>query len=94
MNTLINKLTEAQKHAFSIRPQVGGFPVLAEVLRKAGVKFNKWSLPSCQSIYVMEEGSVVQQGQPLVTGTFEIPKFNQEALIKALRTDQAGNSSR
>lgn len=97
MNTLIKKLTEAQKYAMSIKPKVGGFPVLAEVLRQTGVKINRWSLPSCQSIYIFNEGtnevSVAQQGAPLLTGTFEIPKFSHEALITALRTDQEGRSS-
>lgn len=91
--TIIEKLTETQKYAMSIKPKVGGFPVLAEVLRQAGIQKNRWSLPSCQSIYVMKEGSVVQQGTPLVNGTYEIPKFDREALITAIRTDQAGRST-
>ncbi len=77
----------------SIRPKIGGFPVLAEVLRQAGVQMNRWSLPSCQSVYLMKEGSIVQQGAPLVTGTHEIPEFDREALIKALRADQEGRST-
>ncbi len=93
MNKITEKLTEAQKYAMSIRPKVGGFPVLAEVLRQAGVQMNRWSLPSCQSVYLMKEGSVVQQGTPLVTGTHEIPKFDRDALIAAIRTDQEGRST-
>ena len=91
--TIIDKLTEAQKMAMSIRPKVGGFPVLAEVLRQAGVKTNRWTLPSCQSVYLMDEGSVVQQGVPLVTGTHEVPKFDRAALVAAIRTDQQGQST-
>ncbi|MBK9040580.1 MAG: DUF1398 family protein [Bdellovibrionales bacterium] len=34
-----------------------------------------------------------QQGSPLVTGTHEIPKFNLEALLAAIRTDQEGRST-
>ena len=49
MINITNKLIEAQKYAMSIRPKTGGFPVLAEVLRQAGVQMNRWSLPSCQS---------------------------------------------
>ena len=60
MSTITDKLIEAQKYGMSIRPKTGGFPVLAEVLRQAGAQMNRWSLPSCQSIYVMKEGSVVQ----------------------------------
>lgn len=91
--TITEKLTEAQKYAMSIRPKIGGFPVLAEVLRQAGIQNNRWSLPSCQSVYLMKEGSVVQQGTPLVSGTYEVPKFDREALITALRTDQEGGST-
>ncbi|EMJ86477.1 DUF1398 domain-containing protein [Leptospira meyeri] len=93
MTNLTTKLTEAQKFAMSIRPKVGGFPVLAEVLRSVGVQSNRWSLPSCQAIYQMKEGSVVQQGTPLVNGVFEIANFDRDALITALRTDQEGRSS-
>jgi uncharacterized protein YbcV (DUF1398 family) len=88
-----SKLTEAQTYAMSIRPQVGGFPVLAEVLRQAGVRLNRWSLPACQSVYVMQDGAVVQQGTPLVTGTHDVPPFDREALIAAIRADQKGQSS-
>lgn len=87
------RLIEAQQYAMSIRPRVGGFPVLAEVLRRTGVRMNRWSLPSCQAVYVMKEGSVVQQGTPLVSGAHEIPKFDREALIAALRTDQEGRGT-
>ena len=93
MSTLSKKLVEAQKHAMSIRPKEGGFPVLAEVLRQAGVHINSWSLPSCQSIFLMDEGAVVQQGTPLVTGTHDIPEFDEDAVIAAIRADQKGKST-
>lgn len=93
MESLIEKLIQAQKFAMSNRPPVGGFPYLAEVLRQAGVKKNLWTLPACQSVYVMNDGCVIQQGTPLITGTHPIAKFNQQALISALRTDQAGKST-
>jgi uncharacterized protein YbcV (DUF1398 family) len=35
----------------------------------------------------------VTQGTPLETGTVDVPRFSREALISALRTDQAGESS-
>ena len=60
MSNLAEKLMEAQKHAMAIRPNVGGFPVLAEVLRKAGVRVNRWALPSCQSLYVLNDGFSAQ----------------------------------
>ena len=94
MNDIINKLTEAQKLAMSIRHQSGGFPMLAEVLRQAGALINRWSLPDCQSIYLMHNNeAIVQQETPLITGNYLIPKLNQEALILAIRKDQAGHST-
>lgn len=84
---------EAQKFAMSVRPKVGGFPYLAEAMRQAGVTRNLWHLPSCQSVYLTKDGSVVSQGTPLVTGFVDIPKFDRDALIRALRVDQAGEST-
>ena len=93
MSKAVENLLKAQQFAMSIRPKVGGFPYLAEALRKAGVTRNIWNLPSCQSIYLTAHGSVVSQGTPLVNTTVDIPPFDREALIKALRIDQAGQSS-
>lgn len=36
---------------------------------------------------------MVSQGTPLVSGTTDVPAFDRDALIKALRIDQAGESS-
>jgi uncharacterized protein YbcV (DUF1398 family) len=93
MSKAVENLQAAQKRAMAGRPKVGGFPYLAETLRRAGVIRNVWSLPSCQSLYVSSDGSVVTMGTPLVTGTSDVPGFNREALIVALRTDQAGQST-
>lgn len=93
MSKLVERLTETQKYALSIRPKAGGFPFLAEALRKSGVIMNRWTLPSCQSVYTFNEGVVVQQAPPLFTGIFEFPEFNRDALIKAIRDDQEGRSS-
>ncbi len=93
MSKAIETLQAAQKRAMAGRPKVGGFPYLAETLRRAGVKRNVWNLPSCQSLYLMDEGPVVMQGAPLVSGTVDVPMFGREALIRALRTDQAGEST-
>lgn len=93
MSKAIESLTEAMKFAMSIRPKVGGFPYLAEALRLAGVTRNFWILPSCQSIYLTDKGTVVQQGTPLTTGMTDVPKFDRDALIRALRIDQAGEST-
>jgi uncharacterized protein YbcV (DUF1398 family) len=93
MSKAIEKLQAAQKRAMAIRPKVGGFPYLAETLRRAGVTRNMWSLPACQSIFLTNDGPVVMQGEPLVSGTADVPTFDREGLIKALRTDQAGEST-
>ena len=93
MSKAIDNLSEAMKRATAIRPKVGGFPYLAETLRQAGVTQNIWSLPACQSLFLTKDGPVVIQGAPLVSGSADVPPFNREALIKALRIDQAGEST-
>ncbi len=89
----IENLEAAQRQALAIRPKVEGFPYLAEALRRAGVTRNLWFLPVCQSLYLTHLGPVVTQGKPLENGTVDVPPFNRQALILALRTDQAGESS-
>ncbi len=93
MSKAIENLEAAQKHAMALRPRVGGFPYLAETLRRAGVTRNVWFLPSCQSLFLSNDGPVVNQGTPLAAGTIDVPPFNREALIAALRKDQAGEST-
>jgi len=93
MSKAIENLEAAFQRAMAIRPKVGGFPYLAETLRQAGVTRNIWSLPACQSLYLTVLGPVVTIGAPLASGTVDVPGFNREALIAALRTDQAGNST-
>src|SRR5580698_2601065 len=93
MGRAIENLQAAQKRAMAGRPKVGGFPYLAETLRCAGVTRNLWYLPACQSLYLTDDGPVVTLGTPLSASTADVPPFNREALIAALRTDQAGNST-
>lgn len=93
MSQAIDNLQAAMARAASIRPKVGGFPYLAETLRQAGVTRNVWSLPACQSLFLTNDGPVVMQGAPLISGSADVPPFNREALIAALRTDQAGKST-
>ena len=93
MSDAIDNLQAALQRAFAGRPAVGGFPYLAETLRRAGVTRNLWFLPACQSLYLTEKGPVVTQGMPLISGTVDVPPFDREALITALRTDQAGEST-
>ena len=93
MSQAMDTLRAAQEHAMAIRPKVGGFPYLAEALRRAGVRRNTWILPACQSLYLTEAGPVVMQGTPLLTGAADVPAFDPQALIAALRTDQTGEST-
>lgn len=93
MSKAIDNLMNAMERAAAIRPKVGGFPYLAETLRRAGVIRNIWSLPSCQSLFLTGEGPVVMQGTPLVSGSADVPPFDREALMTALRLDQAGKST-
>jgi len=93
MSKAIENLQQAMERAAAIRPKVGGFPYLAETLRQAGASRNLWCLPSCQSMFLTAEGPVVMQGTPLASGMMDVPAFDREALIRALRTDQAGEST-
>jgi uncharacterized protein YbcV (DUF1398 family) len=93
MSKAIENLKAAQTRAMAGRPEVGGFPYLAETLRRAGVTRNLWYLPACQSLYLTEDGPVVTLGMPLSSGAADVPPFNRESLIAALRTDQAGKST-
>jgi uncharacterized protein YbcV (DUF1398 family) len=93
MSKASDNLMEAQKCATAGRPKVGGFPYLAETLRRAGVTQNLWFLPACQSLFLTNDGPVVIQGAPLVSGIADVPVFDRDALIRALRTDQAGEST-
>src|SRR5580704_4803120 len=47
----IESLQAAQRHAMAVRPKVGGFPYLAEILRRAGVTRNLWFLPAWQTCH-------------------------------------------
>lgn len=93
MSKAIDNLQAAQARAMSGRPKVGGFPYLAETLRRAGVTRNLWFLPACQSLYITHDGPVVTLGSPLTTGTGDVPPFDRDALIRALREDQAGRTT-
>ncbi len=93
MSEAIDNLMAALQRAMAGRPKVGGFPYLAETLRRAGVTRNYWYLPACESLYLTAKGPVVMQGTPLLSGNADVPRFDRDALIVALRTDQAGKST-
>jgi uncharacterized protein YbcV (DUF1398 family) len=93
MSKAIVNLQAAQQRAMAGRPKVGGFPYLAETLRCAGVTRNIWFLPACESLYLTAAGPVVMQAAPLLTGAADVPAFDRELLVAALRIDQAGASA-
>jgi len=93
MSKALEILQAAMQRALVGRPKVDGFPYLAETLRRAGVTRNLWYLPACQSLYLTEHGPVVQLSAPLVSGITDVPRFDREALVAALRTDHAGQST-
>lgn len=93
MNNAIENLKSAMQKAMAGRPKAGGFPYLAETLRRAGVTRNLWYLPACQSLYLTDLGPVAVPGESLISGMAEVPPFDRDALIVALRSDQAGNST-
>lgn len=92
MNAL-GAIQRAMKRAEAGRPKIGGFPYLAECLRQAGATRNVWHLPSCQSLFYTDKGTVVIQGLPLVTGFADVPPYSESALITAIRRDQAGETT-
>jgi uncharacterized protein YbcV (DUF1398 family) len=93
LSKAIENLESAMQRGMASRPKVGGFPYLAKALRSAGVTRNLWSLPAGQSLFMTELGPVVMQGTPLLTGIADVPPFDRDGLITALRTDQAGQST-
>lgn len=92
MSELIENIQGALQYGASVRPNVGGFPYLAEFMRQAGVRRNEWHLPSLQRVYVTDRGTVVDQGEPLLTGMADVAAFDPDALVAALRADQEGRA--
>ena len=92
MSNAIANLQAAQQYALTGRPKAGGFPYLAETMRRAGVIRNVWTLPACQSLYLTTAGPVVVPGVPLIADSADVPLFDRVALITALQTNQAGES--
>ena len=93
MSEATDNLKAAFQRAAAIRPKIGGFPYLAETLRRAGVTRNFWFLPACEALFLTNLGPVVVQETPLVTGMADVPPFDREAFIATLRADQAGQTT-
>ena len=93
MTPAVKNIMTAMTKAMINRPPVGGFPHLAETYRRAGIDRSIWFLPSFQCLYFTKLGQVAMQGTPLITGASDVATFNREALMRALRMDQAGEST-
>ncbi|MFE2117605.1 DUF1398 family protein [Streptomyces microflavus] len=89
----ISRLQAAMERGAAARPKAGGFPYLAESLRRAGVSHCRMAVPANAFLYLTEHGNVVVQGEPLVTGFEAAPQFDRTALITTLRADQAGGTT-
>lgn len=63
MSKATENLESAQRRAMAGRPKVGGFPYLAETLRPADVIRNFWFLPACQSLFLTDNGPVVDRAK-------------------------------
>jgi uncharacterized protein YbcV (DUF1398 family) len=93
MSILTDTVHDAQRKAGEIRPAVGGFPALAEVLRQAGIHRNARTLPAGQSVYVTDTGAVVEPAVSLVSEMSDVPAFDRDAVIDAIRADQVGHTT-
>ncbi|MFD6967624.1 DUF1398 family protein [Streptomyces sp. NPDC059949] len=93
MSSAATTLRDALERASAVRPKVGGFPYLAERLRRAGVSRCRMAVPSNAMLYLTDAGPVAVQGEPLCTGMVDVAPFDREALVAALRSDQAGETT-
>jgi uncharacterized protein YbcV (DUF1398 family) len=93
MSAALLNFQAAQREATASLPTLQGFPYLAETLRRAGVRTNTWWLPSMQSLYMTNLGPVLIQGEPLIDGMSDVAPFDRDALIDALRANQAGETT-
>ncbi len=93
MKNAVKNLQEGLATAAASRPKVNGFPVLAETLRRFGVRRNEWYLPACLSLYWTDLGAVAQQEKPLQSGLGPVPAFDMNALLAAIESDKAGRSA-
>lgn len=88
--TLIEQIRMAQQRGAARRPAVRGFPYLAESLRRAEVTRIAVTVPSRTMVLTTPRGSVVQQGDPMFDGSVEVPPFDRDAFVAALRAEQEG----
>lgn len=90
---LLERLKNAMNRLERVKPETGSFPYLAECLRQEGFVKNSWHLPSGDSFYFSGEEVLVVPGKALIDQATPCPAFSEEKLIKALRADQAGQTT-
>ena len=93
MNEIINHVTAILDICMEIKVKKNHFPHRANIMYRNGIVANTWILPSCQSIYTTNFGSVTFTGEPLTTFPVVIPDFCEEKLFSAIKNDQAGQCS-
>lgn len=87
------RIGAALETAGRVRPRVGGFPYLAEALRVAGVRTVHIDVAGCTTVYRFTDGAAISRGEPLTGGLSSVAAFDADALVAALRRDQAGDST-
>lgn len=90
---LVESIRVALERGARIRPAVGGFPYLAETLRRAGVERIHCCVPAMATTYVTARGAAIMPGSPLVHDAVALARFDRDALVAALRADQAGHTT-
>lgn len=89
----ITTVIAARERGARLRPEVGGFTVLAESLRAAGIEAVHCVVSSMTTRYRTDHGTVVDQQAPLAEGLGRVADFDRDAVIAAIRRDQRGEST-
>lgn len=93
MSNLIDTVTAATAYGMSVRPKVGGFPYLAEAMRQAGIVKNYFDVTSATMVFVTAEGAVIRPGALIRHEPTVISRYDERALIDAIRADQRGETT-
>lgn len=89
----IDVLTVALDRAARVRPAVGGFPYLAEVLRDSGFEHVHCDVAGGTMLYRGPVGAVVTRVPAQAAATVAVPRWDETALVAAIRADQRGERS-